>query len=165
MTFQDTVASPHAAFSCSSPLDAAWHLLLLKPRLYAAVCAELGDVIDHDPALSLPEEAGARRERLERARRAYRRVYGAEPPPAWRDDYDVTRDAAADAPPAPPVAPSNAPLPSEFIISIKTLTGKSLPLKVGPDTTVHNVCNMITAVEGIPGDQARCQAAVKPSRV
>jgi hypothetical protein len=38
------------AFSCSAFLDEVWHALLLRPVLYAAVCAQLtGQLLDHNP--------------------------------------------------------------------------------------------------------------------
>ncbi len=83
------------AFSCSAFLDEVWHALLLRPVLYAAVCAQLaGQLLDHNPGAAAASLAHSRvrAQRLAHTRRAYAREYDGEPPPMWCDEYEPRRN-------------------------------------------------------------------------
>ena len=91
-----------AKLSPSSALDEVWHLLMLRPRLYASVCRSLGvaELIDHDPRLALEGHST----RLKATIKAYKRAFGVRPPFVWREKDEVADDctecSSASAPPA-----------------------------------------------------------------
>ena len=95
MTSGDVEADPFTAkLSPSSVLDEVWHLMMLRPRLYASVCRSLGasEPIDHDPRLALPFAGHGTR--LKETIKLYTRVYGVRPPHIWREaalDEEVPR--------------------------------------------------------------------------
>ena len=93
MTSRETEADKETAkFSPSSTLDEVWHLMLLRPRLYAAVCRSLGvkELIDHDPRLALDGHAS----RLKATIKAYKSVYGVCPPYIWREKLEEEKESA-----------------------------------------------------------------------
>ena len=91
------------AFACSAHLDAAWHALLLHPKMYRNVCDALcgAELLDHDPAAGIGEHGRAQRaQRLAHTKVAYAREYGEAPPAVLWSDYDDQDDFIARPPAA-----------------------------------------------------------------
>ena len=90
-------------FSPPSVLDEVWHLLLLRPRVYTAVCRSFGvaHLIDHDPRLASSHGNDARDARRRAAVDAYRHAYGIPPPYLWREEDQSEYEGEDEEPPAP----------------------------------------------------------------
>ena len=72
--------------SPSVRVDAAWHELLLRPKLYVTICAALlpaGEILDHKPE-NAQQGAHERDRRLGRTLDLYRLLFAEEPPLAVR---------------------------------------------------------------------------------
>jgi hypothetical protein len=84
-TTGDTAADVETTkLSPSSLLDQVWHSLLLRPRLYAAVCRAMGvpELIDHHVGLATTGHT----RRLKATIKLYNEVYGVRPPSIWREE-------------------------------------------------------------------------------
>ena len=73
-------------YSPPAVLDDVWHLMMLRPRLYSAVCRSLGvaDLIDHDPRLAKEGHSS----RLEAYIAAYETAFGVRLRYFWREVKD-----------------------------------------------------------------------------
>jgi len=78
-------------------LDDVWHLMMLRPRVYAAVCSAFGvGLIDHVPRLA--EDREERNTRRRACCAAYRVTYGSLPPYLWKEGSDPETEEVAEEP-------------------------------------------------------------------
>ena len=132
------------SFACSANLDAAWHLLLLHPKMYRSVCDTLcgaGVLIDHNPAGAL--DRTRREQRLAHTKIAYAREYGAPPPELWSDDYKTAVSDDEDEEEEEDEDEDEeddfiAPRAGSMQIFVQTLTGKVLTLDVDATDSVED---------------------------
>jgi hypothetical protein len=118
-------------------MDNMWHGCILDTRFYRQLQATLGCTIDHDP--NGGKDVGKREERRQAMRVLYRMQYAADP---------IEKQLGA------AVAPAQIP-GGPFLVSIKTLTGKSMSVRVPVHATVENLQTEITKLDGIPEGQQR----------
>lgn len=103
----------------------AWHLLLLRPTEYAAICNALaGAIINHNPSGVADEEL--REARLGLARATYKATFG-----TGSRDFIAKREA-----PAAAAAPAAKRADRKIQIVVQTLTGKKLNVTVSNDASV-----------------------------
>jgi large subunit ribosomal protein L40e len=133
-----------------------WHALLLRPVLYAAVCAQLtGQLLDHNPGAAAASLAQLRAQRLAHTRHAYAREYGGEPPPMWCDKYEPRRNqggflGSIYTRVVRGGGQENKKSASRFFIFIKTLTGKRVEVDVTSADTIERVKEKIVGIDGTP---------------
>lgn len=132
----------------ASQVDAAWHDLMLHPKLYLGLCLVLhGELLDHSSGGARDGDA-ARAQRRAATLKAYAAILGTRPP---------ARRAAPAATAGPSAGPSAGPVgvAGTRMVTIETLTGKRHRLAITPNTCVLQLMLDIKEKTGAPIDQQR----------
>jgi ubiquitin len=144
---KDSVLSPSGA------VDDVWCAFLLFPYNYAKFCDMLlpsdceSRIIDHNP-LSV-HEGGAYKRSLKRTLKAYREFFRVDPPASvWDEISSQASHSRALRDPAADVHSYRG-----MSIFLRTLTGKTITLKVDPSDSIYEVKELIHDREGVPSDQ------------
>jgi hypothetical protein len=169
---------PTEALSPGRLIDAAWHALLLFPRLYLDVCSQLpgGALLDHDPTRAADSDA-VKEVRYSRTRALLEAHFGERDRFFWpstlaEEEEDDEEEEEAEVPPLSSCGRSGeeakalrrasevrrAALLAEhpsMQIFVRTLTGKSITLVVTSKFSILDVKFAVEEKEGIPPDQQR----------
>ena len=135
-------------YSPSSAVDAAWHKLLLRPRLYLRVCTLLGcppgDVVGHDPEGAV--DRVQQQARYQATLGAYRVLYGPPAPELWPVDGRCWVGTNAAAPPDPT---TGAGAEESISLRIVDSEGAEVYVKIKRTTPLRRLMNFFCKKWGI----------------
>ena len=135
-------------------MDHMWHAAILNTKLYERLQQQMGMKIHHEPSGALPEDAVGRAIRRNNMANVYRMKYKSDP---------LIQPSAFSTTAVPePVPPPQSKLNLPVNITVHTLAGERIPLRVRLDWTADEVIHTIRDLKGIPPDQQRLIYEEKP---